>query len=458
MFDVDDTIVAIASPVGAALRGVVRVSGKKSLELLSKLILSNSLTTSLRPVRISTMLAMNSELGNFPIDVLVWPTTNSYTGQPVVECHALGARPILEAIVAKFVSIGARPARPGEFTLRAFLAGRLDLVQAEAVLAVIDADSERQLSGALRQLAGGLTTHLQSARNQLLDLLAEIEAGLDFVEEDLHFISQQRIHQELTGVTEVIRVARQKLEQRRLTNERPRVVLKGLPNAGKSSLLNALAGYDFAIVSPQPGTTRDWLSVPAVTDGLALELVDTAGVDAMAAGAIEANAQMIANQQANQADLQILCIDLSREILTNWELERLSQLFDRSRTLVVGTKADAMNRLTPEGFPADALCTSSRTGEGIESLRRAISLKLQTGLSDETESSHVVATTTQRCAASLGTASEAIDAAYNLVGLGMDEIMAAELRIALDAIGEVTGQVYTDDILDRIFSRFCIGK
>jgi tRNA modification GTPase len=467
MIDLEDTIVAIASPRGGALRGVVRVSGKRAVDLWQQVLESPVEMHTHKSARYAGTIVEKS-IGAIDATFLVWPSGRSYTGQPVVECHVLGAIPLLEAVVRRFVAVGARPARPGEFTLRAFLAGRLDLVQAEAVLAVIDADSDRQLKLALEQLAGGMTSHLQEARERLLDLLAEIEAGLDFVEEDLHFISDDRLATEMQQIASVIAAAQKQMTQRQLNNERIRVALIGLPNAGKSSLLNRIAGYSAAIVSPQPGTTRDWLAITTEDEGIALEWIDTAGVESAGTGRpdkdirqgsdIEAAAQAATAQQAQQADLRLLCLELTRSELTPWESEQRVQAMEDGKTLIVGTKADLANQRQPDWFPPGALVTSSQTGAGMRELREAILARLELKEHSQHGTSQFVTSTAQRCTASLASAAEAIAVARQLIGQGCEELLAAEIRIALDALGEVTGQVYTDDILDRIFSRFCIGK
>src|SRR5262249_27089380 len=269
-----------------------------------------------------------------PCDLFLWPTRRSYTRQPLAEVHTFGSPPLLDAVLRALCDAGARLARPGEFTLRAFLAGRIDLMQAEAVLGVIDAADRRQLQSALEQLAGGLSRPLNGLRNDLLDLLADLEAGLDFVEEDIRFVSPEELAARLKSALDLLEQSSCQLAARGTGDGLARVALAGAPNAGKSSLFNALVGNSAAIVSAHPGTTRDYLVAKIDADGLPIELVDTAGVDTTcserlpwrseissdqhrpsgsaetsAETSIAASAQARARQQREQAGLRLLCVD-----------------------------------------------------------------------------------------------------------------------------------------------------
>src|SRR5262249_35573292 len=247
-----------------------------------------------------------------PADLYVWPAPRTYTGQNLAELHTLSCPPLLDLLVARLLNAGARAAGPGEFTLRAFLAGKLDLTRAEAVLAVIEAGSRAELKQALAQLAGGVTRPLQELRGDLLDLLADVEAGLDFAEEDIHFISPENLLNRLAKGLAVLTVLGRQLEQRSVAGRPFRAVLAGRPNAGKSSLFNALAGGS-ALVSPEPGTTRDYLTRTLDLDGLKVELVDTAGWQE-AADPIAEQAQALGRGQAGEADLVLLCLEAGRPV------------------------------------------------------------------------------------------------------------------------------------------------
>ena len=391
-----------------------------------------------------------------PCDLYLWPTAASYTRQPTAEIHAIGSPPLLAAILQTACRHGARLAQPGEFTLRAFLAGRLDLTQAEAVLGVIDAADRRELDVALAQLAGGLGGALRRLRDRLLALLAHLEAGLDFVEEDIEFVSAGELERELTAALHNVAALVDRVQTRGDVAELARVVIAGWPNVGKSSLFNALVGHDRAIVSPQPGATRDYLSARIDLDGVQCELIDTAGVELGIETGISGAAQASSAAQRQQARLLLLCLDSTRP-LNDWERRQLKEIENGPPALVVLTKTDGVRRLalSPLEAPGELIQTSSSTLSGIERLRGQVRSAL---LASSVETG-VVLTTAVRSRDSLRLAAESLARALQLAqASGGEELIAAELRIALDHLGQVVGTVYTDDVLDRIFSRFCIGK
>ena len=266
----------------------------------------------------------------------------SYTREPVAEFHTLGSPPLLEALLRAVCTAGARLARPGEFTLRAFLAGRFDLVQAEAVLGVIDAADRRELDVALAQLAGGLTRPLVELRGSLLDLLADLEAGLDFVEEDIRFVAGGELQRRLAAAADQVEQLRGQMRTRGRTDVEPRVVLVGWPNVGKSSLFNALTGRDAALVSERPGTTRDYLTATLSLGDSTCRLVDTAGSEPTADEPIASAAQRSRQTQSEQARLRLLCLDSTRPP-NAWEQNEL----DRAEPqLVVLTKIERRDSAT----------------------------------------------------------------------------------------------------------------
>lgn len=453
MFDADETIAAVASAPGGAVRGIVRVSGTRAVACVDALLADAEQRAALRDLSRPRCLAASLTLPQFaatlPCDVYCWPGTRSYTRAPTVELHTISSLPLLEAISEAVCRHGARPARPGEFTLRAFLAGRIDLTQAEAVLGVIDAADRAQLQTALKQMAGGLALPLGNLRNDLLDLTAELEAGLDFVEEDIQFLARDELLRRLTEALTVVESLRARLGSRGEDVQIPRVAIAGAPNAGKSSLFNALVGRYAALVSPQAGTTRDYLTARLSLSGMPIELVDTAGVAHSAIDDVDAAAQRLAADQARTAAVTLLCLDSA---LPN--IERPDDTAD-VRRIVVWTKAD----LSPDAGNArlrveSDLQVSATTGAGMEQLVSAVTAVLQ-----KSTSSDVVATTAARCRDSLSRAAFALSAAVTQArDQHGEELIAAEIRLALDELGQVLGAVYTDDILDRIFSRFCIGK
>jgi len=450
-YHTQDTIAAIASPAGGAARGIVRLSGPQVLAVLARCFEpSDQLPTATRATAFAGSLLLASDSRRLPVSLYLWPTERSYTRQPLAELHTIGSPPLLAGALASLCAAGARLAEPGEFTLRAFLAGRLDLTQAEAVLGVIDADSQIALAGALAQLAGGLARPLAGLHESLLDLLAHLEAGLDFVEEDIEFVSRDEVGRQLAAADQAVHALLARMDARTDAIDRPRVVLTGSPNVGKSSLFNALCRGQ-ALVSDQPGTTRDYLTAEFDLDGVRVQLVDTAGLGSESpAHPIQHAAQAAGQAQSKQADLTLLCLDATRPMNPR-ELQELRA--PRANRLIVLTKCDSPRRLP---IPADSISTSSVTGSGLEHLRRGVRSALD---SSSNASNSTVAGTAARCRQSLLSAAEALRTAaeVNSAARG-EELVAAELRRALDEIGKVVGVVYTDDILDRIFSRFCIGK
>lgn len=449
----DDTIVAIASAPGSSARGIVRLSGPRLIPCLEHFFVPAESWHTVRPVPqvLVGTAHLSPRLASIPCHVLYWPGRRSYTRQPAAEIHLPASRPLLDAALSAACRAGARLAQPGEFTLRAFLAGRLDLSQAEAVLGVIDAQNQRELTIALRQLAGGLGGPLQTVRDQLLDLLADVEAGLDFVEEDISFVSQAELLTRLVEAQRVVENLRHWLDRRTLVDGRFRVVLRGPPNAGKSSLFNALLGRTLALVSDKQGTTRDYLSAEVVWDCVPIELIDTAGVgDFQGTNVVDELAQTRTDEVAQTAHLVLYCHDATLP----WPDSDadLPERLPSDNRIVVRTKSD----LVPTGSSScpGVLHVSSFTGQGLEELKAAIVARLT-----ESVSVQLLPVTLARCRDAIEEASESLSRAVALAKSGhCEELVAGELRFALDALGRITGTVYTDDILDRIFSRFCIGK
>ena len=379
-----------------------------------------------------------------PASIALWPGPRTYTGQPSAEIQTSGNPALLGLVLADGLARGARLAEPGEFTLRAFLSGRIDLTRAEAVLAVIDARSPAQLDAALNQLAGGLAGPIAALRDRLLDVLAHLEAGLDFADEDdVGPIGRMALAGDLARGASGLETLADQLRGRDRAGGRPRVVLVGPPNAGKSGLFNALIGEAKAIVSPRAGTTRDYLEAPCDCDGLAVDLVDTAGLDA-ADSPIEARAQALGAGQAEAADLRLDCRPIDDPAPFGPEAG--------PPRLLVWTKAD----LGPApDHPPDAIATSARTGLGLDRLRLAVAGALR----DRPADGVAPAATAARCRDSFVRAGQALRSAADALDLnGGDELVAVDLREAIDELGRVVGAVVTDDILDRIFRRFCIGK
>lgn len=445
----DDTIAAISSAVGPACRGIVRVSGPDVVGVLGR-VLTQTVVVPRRASRFDASVELEAGI-ELPLFVNLWPDARSFTGEPMAELHLPGSPPLIDAVLRRVFEAGARPARRGEFTLRAFLAGKLDLAQAEAVLGVIDAADAAELSTALRQLAGGLSTRISAVRDDLLNLLADLEAGLDFVDEDIEFVSSDETVARLTSAAQVITEIRRGARERLQSRTQARVVLAGLPNAGKSTLFNALLERDAAIVSDQSGTTRDYLSAKTCWGQLEVELIDTAGWELDQSG-IESLAQHFRDEQVQDADVVVWCSSaILSDAMAAEDRELCLFLPDLSRVIRVVTQCDRISTSRAEGFAISAV-----TGDGLASLRKQIVDRLVT---DASETGELLGSTAARSRTALQQAIERLDAGREAAELSAgDELVAVEIREAIASLGEVVGAFYTDDLLDRIFSRFCIGK
>jgi tRNA modification GTPase len=292
-------------------------------------------------------------------------------------------------------------------------------------------------------------------RDQLLNSLAHLEAGLDFVEEDIEFIESSQLSHQLKTAVAAIETMLDQLQARRATTEQFRIVLRGWPNVGKSSLLNAIVGRQVAIVSPEHGTTRDYVSQSMKIDGLSCLLIDTAGFESDSGDGVTTAAQDVAAQQAGDAHLELFCLDATRA-LNGWERTQLLDAHQANR-FIVATKCDLALSLPAEIRDADQVFrTSSYSGQGVGELCKRIGRRLREWTSG---SDGVIANTAVRCRQSLLAARQGLERAQSVIAEGGgEEIVAAEMHVALDELGKVVGAVYTDDILDRIFSQFCIGK
>jgi len=438
-----DTIAALATPTGFGARAVVRISGAEAWQVTAAVCGTSAPRQ--RPPRLfmTATIALPGLRSCLAADVYFWPAPHSYTGQDVVEIHLLSSPPLVEQLVAAVLDAGARAARPGEFTQRAFLAGKLDLTRAEAVPAIVDAADRDELKQALGQLAGGVARPMQVLRDDLLNLLADVEAGLVFADEDITFVDVDEQLKRIGHALARLTLLGRQVDERGLSNRPFRIVLAGRPNAGKSSLFNALVGRDAALVSPQPGTTRDYVVEPIELGSVRVELVDTAGRQ-QCSTAIETQAVDLAIDQAGRADLVLLCVPAGNVLLAS-EVELLQQ--QRPPVLGVATKSDLA------AAEAAFLATSAVTGFGLGLLRSVLAERA------EGRSEPPLAPSLSRCRHHVEACLAGLRRAHAIVLERLPpELLALELRGALDQLGEMAGAVYTDDLLDRVFSRFCIGK
>jgi len=459
MFPLDDTIVAVASPPGGAAQGILRVSGPNAHTLLAQCFFPDDalpLSSRHMPCAIEGGIRLSGLHLPLPATAYLWAFGRSYTGETAAEVHTLGSPPLLQLLLRNFLASGARLAERGEFTFRALLKGKLDLSQAEAVLAVIEATDRRQLHSALAQLAGGLARTLHRLRDMLIDLLADVEAGLDFPEEDIPFFSSNDLRLRLGEALKKVTSLEKQMEQRTTADQAATVVIIGRPNAGKSSLFNALLGRKAALVSTSPGTTRDFLTAELDLDGGKCRLIDTAGIGfnefdvGVADPALAAAVRAAAIEQRNTADLLLLCID-STQPLAEQE-NNLPTSIEGCRVQKVLTKCDLQRHPTcPRGF----LETSSVTGEGIAALRRLLCERLSAG---KGSGATVLAETAARCRQALPSLKKALRRALRCISQDRRELLASEIRTAVGHLDALTGAACDEEVLTRLFNRFCIGK
>lgn len=447
--DIHDTIAASSSATGPGLRAIIRLSGPAAIPILQQLLTQpadcahQSVTS-----RTITVTDVSSPV---PVICYVWRNPRSYTGQDLVELHAPGSPPLVDRILQTLHNLGARSARPGEFTLRAFLAGKKDLAQSEAVHAVIQAREESDLRAALSRMAGGVSHPLEMLREDLLSLLADVEAELDFVEEDIQFVDSSAILARVTvGLAQLTNLRRQ-LDRRTVTDRPMRVVIVGEPNAGKSSLFNALTGQDAALVSEQADTTRDYLTARLELDGVVVELTDTAGWRTTTR-TIESQAQSLGQERMHTADVLLWCRPADVPIFP--DAPSVLPSTRQQPIIQVITKID----LEHDSFTAQEIDTrhvlvSVLSQQGMPELRGMISGVVRTIMQD------AGSTDTVRALSHVELALQSLRRAHEHVRENDPrELLALCIRESLGQIGELVGAVYTPDLLDRIFSRFCIGK
>jgi tRNA modification GTPase len=451
VFRSDDTIVAIATPIGRGGIGVVRLSGPESRHVAAALVKRSETLKA----RYATLVRINAAAGTADEAIMTFfPAPHSYTGEDVVEISAHGSPVLLRAIVDSAMRAGARLAEPGEFTFRAFLNGRLDLVQAEAVRDLIEAVTPLQARTAFDQLEGTLTCHIHGVETELFELTTRLEASLDFPEEGYHFIDAGATVETLDAIINRLRVLLASAGRGRLIREGLNVVITGRPNAGKSSLFNQLVGAGRAIVTEIPGTTRDLLTEVVDVDGVPITFIDTAGVRAGMVDAVEAEGIARAVAARDVASTVVLVLDRS-EPLT--EDDRMLLAASGSRPwLVVANKSD----LPPaswfgsmDGF--SGLSVSAKTGEGLGQLRAA----LTAALTAHEAYRETPAITNTRHVKLLERAKESLEMARAAARANTpEEFVLADIHEARGRLEEITGARTADDVLHAIFDMFCIGK
>jgi len=485
VLDFEDTILAVATPAGTAPRGIVRLSGPAALRLATAVFETDDPAAGMDGVgfrRSSGQLQLASADGSVrvPAERYVFRAPRSFTGQDCAELHTVGSPSLLNMLVAALVELGARRAEPGEFTARAFVSGRLDLSRAEAVAQLIAARSDAQLRAARRFADGELATRVSTLTGQLADLVALVEADIDFAEEPIEFIRPGELRERLAAIGADIEGLLFDASRADRADVLPRVLLLGRPNAGKSSLLNALSGLDRAICSATAGTTRDILSAPVKLPRGEAMLLDAAGLDDTPDGLLE-QARARVGVEAETVDLICIVVDVAASSAGDGgslqaDIRALRAAArggegsgSRDRALmVVANKIDVLDsretalRLTPLAeLGLGPVCpTSARTGTGLDELKSALGRLLEDERSPaspdalqlnarQREAFSAARACLVRAADECATISQTAERA---------DLIAFELREALDALGAVCGAVTTDDLLTRIFSSFCIGK
>ncbi len=471
----EDTISAVATPSGEGGIGIIRISGPNTISIASRFVSIRSGIPLSRmeshrlyladivdvPVIPSPQFPSTSQTPIDEVLVVYMKGPHSYTAEDVIEIHAHGSQAVLAKISEISLQAGCRLAAPGEFTKRAFLNGRLDLSQAEGVLDTIKATSEQSLAVAQRHLRGDLKRAVDHLRARLLATLAHLEAGIDFVEEDIEFVGREELKTVLSETAEVIEAALNSARTGRVLREGARVVIVGRPNVGKSSLLNRLLGESRAIVTNTPGTTRDLIEETVRFEGCTISLTDTAGLRETTDD-VEREGIRRTKDAIRDADLLIILLDAS-EVGHAAQPVDLS-LFRNRNFLVALNKIDLLSPgqlkqlLVKLALPEElfALPISTLTGEGLATLRDAI--KQRTGRWTLEPLQSVMITNVRHQEILLRGRDYLAKALDSIESGNPPECVAVDLRGAADALGEITGAITSDDILNRIFSEFCIGK
>lgn len=442
-----DTICAIATAAGTGGLGIVRVTGPDVPRI------SKELTGSLPESRFATLSDFKDSRGGV-IDtgiVLFFPAPNSFTGEHVLELQGHGGSFILQQVLQRVLELGARMARPGEFSERAFLNDKLDLVQAEAIADLIESGSDAAARAALRSLQGVFSSRIHELQEELTSIRVFVEAAIDFPDEEIDFLAEsdilERVAEAVTQLDALLAEAR----QGRLLRDGIVLAITGRPNSGKSSLLNALSGQESAIVTDIPGTTRDVLREQIDLDGIPVHVADTAGIRETS-DVIEAEGVRRARQTLESADIVLVVMDST--INNTWDESLVSEIPEGVKSIAVFNKVDLIPAKPAAEVDENTVWLSAKTGQGMDELRNRI--REAVGAADQLEGSF---SARQRHIDALKrTAKHLTGGTAAMVNLQAGELLAEELRLAQQALGEITGELLPDDLLGEIFSSFCIGK
>jgi tRNA modification GTPase len=462
----EDTIAAIATPPGRGGIGVLRLSGRDALEIARRLFVSpggktgggESWNPLPRQVHLGRLCSPRDGRILDQACLTYFPAPHSYTREHVVELSCHGSPRLLEMILDLLVDAGARPAEPGEFTYRAYLGGRIDITRGEAIQDLIEAATEREVEIAAAQLQGGLHALVGRITRQLTDIVADTEAGVEFVDEAENFPDRRLIAERLAGLEKMVRETVESYRQGRRIREGIPVALMGRANVGKSTLFNSLIGSSRAIVTAEPGTTRDVIDETVEIEGRRVRLLDTAGLREA-----ESEAERLGIEktlaEAEGAELVVFVLDLSRPISPE-EIASLASL-DSERVIPVLNKSDlegngfSENDL-PKGFAGSALKVSALHGDGLDALRAEI---VSRACDREGPMPGSVIVTRLRQRDLLNQAADHLARCREAAGTGTpEEFLLEDLHASLRSLGQITGTVTIETVYDRIFSQFCIGK
>ena len=456
----EDTIAAISTPIGKGAIGIVRVSGKEALSILKEVFRTKSgkKKETFEDRKMHYGIAVDSK-GETIDEVLTvyMKAPKTFTGEDIVEIHSHGGIYVVRKILRAVLSFGARLAEPGEFTKRAFIHGKIDLVQAEAINEIINASSELSLKVAVNHLKGALSRKIEEIMDRLFHLKALIEAAVDFPEEDIEIIESAKVKEEIKWAIDEIKTLLKTYDDGKILREGIKIAIVGKPNVGKSSLLNALLKEERAIVTEIPGTTRDVIEESITLKGIPVRLIDTAGIRE-AEDKVEKIGISRSLEKLKEADIVLFLID-GAQGFTKEDEKIYSIVKDNPNTIIVINKGDLPLKVSCERFGKECVVISAKTGKGIDRLTETIMEKLL--LQPETilkESDTII--TSERHKELLSKALKSLEKLLESLEKGFEspEFLSIDLDSAIDAIGEITGKRTVEDMLDIIFSTFCIGK
>lgn len=475
-FGLSDTVLAVSTPSGRSLRVIIRLSGKDVFGCLESTFMPGDGEKITHEKGFSSChghIYLESENVRIPACIYIMKSPNSYTREDIIEIHTFGSPPLIEMIMEALLSSGSesvyrengeeavrsiRIAEPGEFTKRAFLNGRISLAEAESVLRIIRSRTDSELLMAVSNLKGRLTERMNNIQEELVKLCARVEAAIDFPDQDIELITLDETKKQLERIKEELCIVAGSGQKPRISHYGVKTVLIGWPNAGKSSLFNKLLNRSRAIVTQVSGTTRDTLESDVDLEGINFRIIDTAGI-AYGKGELESVIEQRTYGSIDTAQIVIFVIDGCMN-LSSEQIKFFDSITTRSKIIVIN-KIDLQQKTCYEdlsskmkAFPV--VKTSVLTGEGLNELKKTmVSSVFENNI--DLSASDVVFTMRQRVV--LGRALDILEQTSDSLNEGIGyEFVAIDLRKALDTIGEVIGEVLTDDILDRIFSEFCIGK